>query len=398
MKRLPLLIPFFVAAHTLGQAADLRVATFYIEDVRSSDLKRNDQPRLRSIAEIIHRLRPNVIFLNEIAYDHPGVDGIPENSTPGQNASRFVERYLSTSPFEGVEPIRYKAYMWESNTGLHSGFDLDNDGSITNSYEQPGASDAFGKPSPQTALGRAYGNDAWGFGTFPGQYAMAILVDERLEVLVDEVRTFRLLPWNYVSAPFAPVDPETDEPWYSEEEWNAVRLSSKSHWDVPVRLPSGSVVHFLCSHPTPPAFDGPEQRNKRRNFDELRFWGDYLSQQGYIVDDNGNEGGLARGEHFIIVGDLNADPADPGWEENPMLDQVLSHPRLGPDPKPESDIEIDGLDRTDTATWGKRVDYVLPSRAIRVVRTGVWRPHPSEMSSYPSDHFPVWAELDIPQP
>ena len=180
MKRLALMIPFFVAAHTLGQAADLRVATFNIEDVRSSDLKRNDQPRLRSVAKIVHRLRPNVIFLNEIAYDHPGVDGIDEDATPGQNASRFVERYLSTSPFEGVEPIRYKAYMWECNTGLHSGFDLDNDGTIANSYEQPGASDAFGKPSPQTALGRAYGNDAWGFGTFPGQYAMAILVDERL--------------------------------------------------------------------------------------------------------------------------------------------------------------------------------------------------------------------------
>ncbi len=398
MRILAILIPLILAGRTLTQQADIRVATFNIADVRSSDLARDDQPRLLEIAEIIQRLRPNVILLNEIAYDHPGVDGIPDEAEPGQNAIRFVEQYLSQSLLEGTSPIRYKAYMWETNTGLHSGFDLNNDGEISNTYEQPGPSDAFGKPSPQTPMGRAYGNDAWGFGTFPGQYGMALLVDERLEVLTDDVRTFRLLPWNYMSAPFTPTDPETKEPWYNEEEWKSFRLSSKSHWDVPVRLPSGAVVHFLCSHPTPPAFDGPEQRNKRRNYDEIRFWGDYLSQRGYIVDDLANEGGLERGEHFVIMGDLNADPVDPGWEENPMRDELLSHPRLGPDPKPTSDIAIEGLDPTDTATWGKRVDYVLPSRTLRVVRTGIWRPEAQDVGSFPSDHFPVWAEIDVPSP
>lgn len=398
MKAMLLLVISLWCLQTSAQQPDIRVATFNIEDVRSSDLARSDQPRLLAIAEVIQRLRPNVILLNEIAYDHPGVDGIAEDAEPGQNAQRFVDRYLSRSAFEGVEPIRYKAYMWPSNTGLHSGFDLDNDGTISNTYEQPGASDAFGKPSPQSTLGRAYGNDAWGFGTFPGQYGMAILVDERLEVVTDEVRTFRLLPWSYMYAPYTPVNPETEEPWYSEEEWKSFRLSSKGHWDVPVRLPGGAVVHFLCSHPTPPAFDGPEERNKRRNYDELRFWGDYLSEQGYIVDDDGNQGGLERGAHFVILGDLNADPADPGWTRNAMMDQLLSHPRVGPDPMPKSDNEIDELDPTDTATWGKRADYVLPSRTITVVRTAVWRPNQADLGSFPSDHFPVWAELDVPSP
>lgn len=381
-----------------AQQADLRVATFNIEDVRSSDLARGDQPRLHAIAEIIQRLRPSVILLNEIAYDHPGVDGVPEGAEPGRNAQQFVDHYLSQSRFEGVEPIRYRAYMWPSNTGLHSGFDLDNDGSITGTYEQPALSDAAGKPSPQTDLGRAYGNDAWGFGTFPGQYAMAILVDERLEVLTDRVRTFRLLPWDFMPAHHGPIDPATGQPWNSAEEWRSLRLSSKSHWDVPVRTPGGEVVHFLCSHPTPPAFDGPEERNKRRNYDELRFWGDYLSEQGYIVDDTGEPGGLNRGAHFVILGDLNADPARPGWKRNAMMDQILSHPRVADDPMPRSDVEIEGLDPTDTATWGKRVDYVLPSRSLRLVRTGVWRPRPEAPGAFPSDHFPVWAEIAVPRP
>ena len=58
---------------------------------------------------------------------------------------------------------------------------------------------------------------------------------------------------------------------------------------------SGSTtLHVLASHPTPPTFDGPEDRNGRRNHDEIRFWADYISpgQSGYIVDDEGRSGGI----------------------------------------------------------------------------------------------------------
>ena len=64
--------------------------------------------------------------------------------------------------------------------------------------------------------------------------------------------------------------------FYSPEEQAALRLSSKSHWDVPVRI-GRRTVHFLVSHPTPPTFDGPEDRNGRRNHDEIRFWADYVA-------------------------------------------------------------------------------------------------------------------------
>ena len=54
-----------------------------------------------------------------------------------------------------------------------------------------------------------------------------------------------------------PDDPATDAPadWYSPEELEVVRLSSKSHWDLPIRI-GHKTVHFLVSHPTPPVFDG----------------------------------------------------------------------------------------------------------------------------------------------
>ena len=65
-------------------------------------------------------------------------------------------------------------------------------------------------------------------------------------------------------------------PFYSPDEVPALRLSSKSHWDIPLDV-NGTIIHVLASHLTPPVFDGPEDRNGRRNDDEIRFWADYVT-------------------------------------------------------------------------------------------------------------------------
>ncbi len=49
--------------------------------------------------------------------------------------------------------------------------------------------------------------------------------------------------------------------WYSTEALGVLRLSSKNHCDVAMRV-GDKVIHILASHPTPPAFDGP--RGPRR--------------------------------------------------------------------------------------------------------------------------------------
>ncbi len=93
--------------------------------------------------------------------------------------------------------------------------------------------------------------------------------------------------------------------------WNVLRLSSKNHWDVTADI-DGTTLHLLAFHPTPPVFDGPEDRNGLRNFDEIRFWREYTRPDGgaFIVDDGGTAGGIAAGEAFVIAGDFNADPRD----------------------------------------------------------------------------------------
>ncbi|MCA9299691.1 MAG: endonuclease/exonuclease/phosphatase family protein, partial [Phycisphaerales bacterium] len=165
---------------------------------------------------------------------------------------------------------------------------------------------------------------------------------------------------------------------------------------VPVKLPNGAIVHALCAHPTPPAFDGEEKRNARRNHDEIRFWADYVDRKLWIVDDQGATCGVRWDRPFVILGDLNADPDEGSSFKDPIGTILASVDRINLTPVPTG-TPIDGLDDDDTASWGLRVDYVLPSTDLQVRRSGVWRDVPGQ-GPFPSDHFPVWMDLLVPDP
>lgn len=401
LRRLPLL---FALAWLAGDAnaQTIRIATFNLEDVRTRDLLDGNSPRLRRVAEVIQRLRPNVILLNEIAYDMPGGPDVPEGQS-GRNARRFADHYLSLPQTDdlaaGQRLIQYQAFMAPTNTGVPSGFDLDNNGEIVTTFPPPAAPGAEPSDADRKSA-QLYGNDCWGFGTFPGQYGMALFVDSRLKLRSDLARTFRKLPWAYMDGAALPTDPQ-GKPWYSQEEAKYFRLSSKSHWDVPVELPSGAVVHFLCSHPTPPAFDGAEHRNRKRNHDEIRFWADYVNDTGgYIVDDEGVGGGLPRAASFVVLGDLNADPERGDSFRNPILNQLGAVKRLNLAFVPRAEVAQSqpGPGSPVTSAFGLRVDYVLPSKDLALERGGVWTSLPSGTDKFPSDHFPVWVEVTVPSP
>jgi hypothetical protein len=287
-----------------------------------------------------------------------------------------------------------------SNTGVPSGFDLNDDGRV-------------GGP-----------DDALGFGFFPGQFGMLVLSRHPIER--DEVRTFRDFRWQDMPGALLPDDPDTPAPrdFYSDEELEVLPLSSKSHWDVPVRI-GARPVHFLVSHPTPPVFDGAEDRNGRRNSDEIRFWADYIGpgrREGrYIYDDEGRRGGLRPGAQFVIAGDQNADPFD-GDSRPESIRQLLDEPLVDTRTTPDSEggpeqarlqggvnAQHRGDPALDTADFAEppgnlRVDYVLPRRNLRITDAGVFWPLTSDplfdlVGTFPfpsSDHRLVWLDLAVP--
>ncbi|HET6397726.1 MAG TPA: endonuclease/exonuclease/phosphatase family protein, partial [Pseudoxanthomonas sp.] len=289
-------------ARASAAGAALRVATYntsLYSDEAGGLVRRLEagDPAARNVAAVLQRVRPDLVLLNEFDYD-------PE----GRAADLFQRGYLERAQPGGGEPLHYPyRYLAPVNTGVPSGLDLDGNGSVG-------------------GQGRERGNDAWGYGLHPGQYGMLVL--SRHPIDAAQVRTFQLLKWADLPGARRPLDPATGRPWHADATWARLRLSSKSHWDVPVRTPAGT-LHFLVSHPTPPVFDGPEDRNGARNADEIRLWEEYITPgaRPWLCDDQGRCGGLAPGARFVIAGDLNNDPVDGDGRHEAILG-LLEHPRV----------------------------------------------------------------------
>jgi endonuclease/exonuclease/phosphatase family metal-dependent hydrolase len=375
---------------TMAASAPLRVATYntsLYDDTDGGLIRRleSGDAAARKIAAVLQRVRPDVVLLNEFDYD-----------AAGRAADLFQHDYLEVAQGADAQALRYPyRYLAPVNTGVPSGLDLDANGMVGGE-------------------GRDRGNDAWGYGLHPGQYGMLVL--SRYPIDSTQVRTFQLLKWSAMPDAALPIDPLAGRHFYPEAIWRKLRLSSKSHWDVPVRTPHG-LLHFLVSHPTPPVFDGAEDRNGARNADELRLWREYLdndsNDRSWLCDDSGSCGGLPAGEHFVLAGDYNNDPLD-GDGRHDALISLLDHPRLHRYPAPRSDgavaaseavpvpnAEHRGHHAEDTASFGGKVgnlrlDYLLPSEKLAVVDSGVHWPIPGTPeydTASASDHYAVWVDL-----
>ena len=365
-----------------------------------------------NVAEIIQRVRPEVLLINEFDY----VDG---PITGNALTTHFQNNYLSIG-HNGAEPITYPyVFVAPSNTGIHSGFDLNNNGAVV-----------------ATPLAPGYGDDALGFGEFPGKFGMAVFSQHPIDY--EAARTFQRFLWKDMPGALLPTYPESwpvpelrGEPWYTGAELDVLPLSSKSHWDIPIQV-GEETVHFLTSHPTPPVFDSAEDRNGKRNHDEIRLWADYVTPGAgdYIYDDGGTFGGLEAGASFVIAGDQNSDPRD-GDSVPGAIQQLLDNPRVNAHPIPSSEgakeasalqgrindahrsnARWDTADFADGAPGNLRADYVLPSRDLRILDSAVFWPEQADplfrlvgvfdpfwlpVGGFPSsDHRLVWVDVFVP--
>lgn len=346
----------------------------------ASALRGGADPYARGIAEIVQNVRPDVLLINEFDYDKAE-----------QAVQTLCAEYLQISQ-NGHSPILYPFWFTAPvNTGVLSGVDFDGDGKIS---------------LPQ---------DGFGFGRHAGQYGMVVL--SRFPIQTKSTRTFQKFLWNQMPGALLPTVPGTGRNYYSDQALSVFRLSSKSHWDVPISIGT-QVIHVLAAHPTPPAFEGPEQRNGRRNHDEIRLWADYIepARSAYLLDDSGQRGGLPANSHFVILGDYNADPFD-GTTVNQAIDQLLKHPLVNCDLAPSSrggvessellagkNLSHRGPAQHDTAKFNHegpgnlRVDYALPSRTLTANNSGVFWPSAGEPGAdvvKVTDHRLVWIDIKV---
>ncbi|WP_394225038.1 endonuclease/exonuclease/phosphatase family protein [Pseudoalteromonas spongiae] len=327
-------------------------------------LASGDVQQINNIAEIIQRTRPDIILLNEFDYIAKREKGI----------DLFKTAYLEVSQ-NGLAPITYPyVYLAPVNTGVKTGL-----------------------------KGEAVKLTHFGFGRYVGQYGMVLL--SKYPIVSKQVRTFQHFLWQDMPNNLMPVNPNGSQ-WYSSDERAIMRLSSKSHWDVPVTV-CDNTIHVLASHPTPPVFDGEEDRNGKRNHDEIRFWRDYISPSSnhYIYDDNGRHGGVSP-QSFVILGDLNASAVDGDAHPN-AINQLLSHPDVNHYGAPQSEGGLQNKPEnkhaaTHTAGWGMRADYVLPSANLKVLNSAVFWPAKGKQGAHlvadrsaSSDHRLVWVDIAL---
>lgn len=342
------------------------------EQVLIKELASGSNAQIHNIARIIKTVRPDVILLNEFDYV----------KDPKQGVLQFVKAYLNPDS-DGQKGIDYPYFYYSTvNTGQPSPYDLDNNGKA-----------------------ERFGADAWGYGLYPGQYGMVLL--SKYPIDTDNVRTFQNFKWK--DMPGALLTKKADgSDWYAPEAWQQFPLSSKSHWDIPIKA-GEKTIHILASHPTPPSFDGAEDRNGKRNHDEIRLWKDYISdeQGAYIYDDKGTRGALKANEAFVILGDQNASP-DEGNAIAAGIKALIAHPRVNGDFTPESKggpqhSSSNPFAKNHTAVWRMRADYVLPSRSgFKVIDSGVFWPEKGEPLSElvekresSSDHRLVWVKVGL---
>ncbi len=370
---------------TVAESKSVRVATYNIASgLRNAGeleqkLTLQNSTRFMKIAAVIQHTRPDILLLTEFDYQ-------PE----AQLAKLFQQNYLSRPQFDQT-PIDYPyTYSGPVNTGIASGLDLSGDGKTDGPV------------------------DAWGFGFFPGQYGMQVL--SRYPINTEAIRTFQKLLWKSMPNALKPIDPETKKPWYPADIWPKLRLSSKSHWDIPIQI-GENTLHLLASHPTPPVFDGPEDRNGNRNHDEIRLFADYIDplRSNWIVDDKGKQGGLKTNSLFVIAGDLNADPLD-GDSSSQAINQLLKHKKINTQCTPKSkgavqdsntqaaaNLEHQSDPATDTGKFkpenigNLRLDYVLLSANLKATACGVFWPVPDMIGAdwiEASDHHLVWVDIN----
>ncbi len=340
-------------------AETLRIATFNTELQRKGpglflrDITRQDVPDIEEAARRIAHADADIIVLQGIDYDHGQV-------ALSAFAARIADHGISYPHLFSLRP----------NTGLPTGRDLDRNNRL-------------GEP-----------RDAQGYGSFSGQGGMALL--SRFPITGHTDLTGLL--WKDLAENKMP----KDDPGHDIQ-----RLSTTGHWVVEITPPAMPPLSIMTFHATPPVFDGPEDRNGRRNHDETILWRHFLDEK---------LGQGAPKSRFILMGDANLDPID-GDGIADALNALLTDPRLQ-DPAPLSRVAREaaladgganlnhkGISALDTANWrdmpgpgNLRVDYILPSADWAVIDAGVLWPDPDQALSEKdrltlSRHGLVWVDM-----
>lgn len=286
-------------------------------------------PQVDAVVQALIRNQPDIAVLAGIDYDH------------GLATLTALRDRISA----GGGPEFPHLAAPRPNTGMDTGLDMDGDGRL-------------GGPG-----------DAQGYGRFAGQGGLAVLSRHPVHLIVDHsARLWRDLPDSLLIDRAGRTGPEATGA-------GVQRLSTVAHAEYRVDLPGSDPLTLMIFHASPPVFDGPEDRNGRRNHDEVLFWKHRLD----------GAFGPSPSLPYALIGAANLDPAG-GDGRSAAIKSLLGDPRLRDPP---------GLAGKPTVDWpapgpgALRVDYILPSRDLPIRDAGV------TTDPEASRHALIWVDIDL---
>jgi len=354
-----------------GPADDLtRVGTYNIEILSSSKLNDPDEPQVNAAVEVIARVSPDILAIQELQYE------LEAGETPGAMDEANNGRVLADLMRAADETGGYDhTLIVLGNSGFDwPGYDPD----VHDPYFGPGGS------------------------TPPGMFNMAVI--SRYPILVDQVEFIIDFSW-------------TDLPENSLSVLEATTgvvvpagfpLFSAGLLVAPIDL-GDEILYLVVLQTTPPHVS---DIHKHRNLDQLT--GLRLLVDGALP---GYEDALPSDARFVLVGDWNAD-GDHGDGFPEAIYQLLEHPSITPfqptgagsiGVSPEKNTtasvcgEGDGLDAADPATGMQfQMDYVLPSANLGAPITGGMfypdfetEPDDWALACAASNHMLLWGDLPL---
>ncbi len=322
---------------SFSKEAPIRIVHYNIKELDSTKINKPNS-QLENVKKVLSKLEYNILSLNEVQYDIPGVPTY-RYKTRGENLTHFAE-YINKDMKD------WNFSFHPANTGALAR--KKSNGSFYSNFNNKQARDYADKVN---------------FGVFPAQYSTGALFDfkKTYEVLVKDLKWFDFNPKvklsRYKQADGKPLPKDME-------------LFDKTFSDVTINV-RGKEVHLILLHTVPSYhFGNKKSPNYVRNADQLRFLEWYLTGKTDFPVELEHVKPLPPGTPFIAIGDWNTDITNKRNPGSKVLRRLLK--------KFTPWMEKPGITNESPGYSKKRLkltlDYIMFSDHFELVKGGVYRP------------------------
>ena len=373
-------------SHLKNEEPGLKVVHWNIKELSSKKL--NSPERMKPILNVLENLEFNVLSVNEIQFDLPGVPNHKYQSF-GKNAEKLGKLLKKDTDSMAIS-------FNQANTGKRAR-------KYKGHYFTQNTSKARKHADPQN------------YGIYPGQYSIALLS----YFPIKEEITIKDLKWREFNKD---IKLSKFKDILGKEVNKDIELFDKSFTDSIIEY-ENKEIHIITLHTVPAYhFGNKKTPNYERNRDQLRFLEWYLTGGSDIkvnIPQKYKIKHLNENDRYIIMGDFNTSI----YADNPgskVLKRIFKTSNLWMK-KPGHTHENQTFDDKNNPIL---LDYIA-FKGLKLVSSGIYRPKINEgacmeFSELPktvrprsrftkrdcynedlvylkeaSDHFPIWAKFKV---